>query len=472
MAAESANTQPEAFQDPSQIGTIFAHEYYTFLNKEPSSLHKFYIEHAVMTHGYQGGTVSTSSGLKAIQAKIEHMQLEDCKVLISDIDSQSSVGQGILIQVLGEMSNRGGPAKKFAQSFFLATHEGSFYVLNDIFRYLRDDNEDGDGDINEATAEAHGETQGETILEADTVAGEEDTPAIVSESAVSVETTDLQETSTASYAITDGQILENSDIKVTKDVTPEPVAEPIKAEDTPAPLAPVADPAATLAPASAIDAAAEQTLAPATPAGPPKAMSWANTAASNSNQWGSKISSTKATTVVPVTTPAASSKPQPAQPQPGQTNKPPQGRDKQKLDPLSVFIKDITSEMTISVLSEAFKVFGQVNHVELQGKKNATIEFSSQEAASEALSARKILIVEKEVRIEERWRSTNNGPHNGARSSNSNHHYNNSAANGHGHGQQHHQHHQQGGNRGSRANTPRRPGPNRSDKTPQPTASK
>lgn len=52
-------------EDPSNIGRIFAHEYYTFLNKEPSSVHKFYIDNATMTHGHQGGSVTISQGLKA-----------------------------------------------------------------------------------------------------------------------------------------------------------------------------------------------------------------------------------------------------------------------------------------------------------------------------------------------------------------------------------------------------------------------
>ena len=33
---------------------------------------------------------------------------EDCKVYISNVDSQSSAEGGIIVQVIGEMSNRGG----------------------------------------------------------------------------------------------------------------------------------------------------------------------------------------------------------------------------------------------------------------------------------------------------------------------------------------------------------------------------
>jgi len=54
----------------------------------------------------------------------------------------ASADNGIVIQVLGELSNNGAPSQKFAQTFFLAvqgTKKNSYYVLNDIFRYIKED---------------------------------------------------------------------------------------------------------------------------------------------------------------------------------------------------------------------------------------------------------------------------------------------------------------------------------------------
>ena len=60
-------------------------------------------------------------------------------MLVSNVDSQASLNGGIIVQVLGEMSNKGGACHKFAQTFFLAEQPNGYYVLNDIFRFLKED---------------------------------------------------------------------------------------------------------------------------------------------------------------------------------------------------------------------------------------------------------------------------------------------------------------------------------------------
>lgn len=46
---------------------------------------------------------------------------------------------GIIVQVLGELSNMGQDCQKFCQTFFLAEQPEGYYVLNDIFRFLKED---------------------------------------------------------------------------------------------------------------------------------------------------------------------------------------------------------------------------------------------------------------------------------------------------------------------------------------------
>lgn len=71
------------------------------------------------------------------------LQFEDCKVYISNVDSQSSAEGGILVQVIGEMSNANGPWRKFAQTFFLAGQHNGYFVLNDICRYIKEEGDEG-----------------------------------------------------------------------------------------------------------------------------------------------------------------------------------------------------------------------------------------------------------------------------------------------------------------------------------------
>jgi len=71
-------------------------------------------------------------------------------VLLSTVDSVESVNGGIVIQVLGELSNDNAPSQKFAQTFFLAMSQSpvGYYVLNNIFRFLKEDVEsDFDDDV-------------------------------------------------------------------------------------------------------------------------------------------------------------------------------------------------------------------------------------------------------------------------------------------------------------------------------------
>lgn len=49
-----------------------------------------------------------------------------------------SSNDGILISVLGEISNKERPSEKFAETFFLAPQPNGYYILNNIFRFLKD----------------------------------------------------------------------------------------------------------------------------------------------------------------------------------------------------------------------------------------------------------------------------------------------------------------------------------------------
>jgi Ras GTPase-activating protein-binding protein 2 len=78
--------------------------------------------------------------------------------MLSSVDSLASSGGGIVIQVLGELSNRDEPSQKFAETFFLAEQPNGYFVLNDIFRYLKEDVESDyeETDPEQLSESAHG----------------------------------------------------------------------------------------------------------------------------------------------------------------------------------------------------------------------------------------------------------------------------------------------------------------------------
>jgi hypothetical protein len=60
---------------------------------------------------------------------------------VSNVDSQESY-KNIVVQVIGEMSNKAAPHRKFVQTFVLAEQPNGYFVLNDIFRYINEDEEE------------------------------------------------------------------------------------------------------------------------------------------------------------------------------------------------------------------------------------------------------------------------------------------------------------------------------------------
>lgn len=142
----------------------------TMMHDAPERLHCFYNKKSTFVHGVEGEEVAPSLGQQvraravapilprapraypcppplprqAIHQKVLSLGLSNCKAFIHHIDTQPSFQGGILLQVIGEMSNASGPWRKFTQTFFLAEQPNGYYVLNDIFRYLKEDGEDED----------------------------------------------------------------------------------------------------------------------------------------------------------------------------------------------------------------------------------------------------------------------------------------------------------------------------------------
>jgi hypothetical protein len=59
-----------------------------------------------------------------------------------------------VVQVIGEISNKGAPSRKFVQTFVLAPQTNGWYVLNDIFRYLAEEEEEPIDESGEAASAA------------------------------------------------------------------------------------------------------------------------------------------------------------------------------------------------------------------------------------------------------------------------------------------------------------------------------
>ncbi|KAJ1039514.1 hypothetical protein NDA10_007689 [Ustilago hordei] len=407
---------------PSEVGWLFVTQYYTFLNQNPGRLHCFFTKKSTMVHGTEQDESSPCFGQQQIHDKITSLNFQDAKVFVSNVDSQSSASGGILVQVLGELSNNGGAWCKFAQTFFLAEQPNGYFVLNDIFRYLKNDDEI------EAEAEAVDEAIQDEIDEADknrvqvphqievnNIGNANAMPKLPSSSSTS-------SSSTAAAAPSGAKAIQAAESK-SSSTDPAPLAqavatstkaEPTKAEadhvgvDDKLTTALEADqaPAATSAPKSAgaaKDAAAAAKTGTATaaaaaqPTAPPKPKTWATLAASDATRWGSNVSTEAkgVSTSRPTPTPAAASTP--AKPAAATTA---------GTASASVYMKNVVADQVDDAsLRQALEAFGTVKDVQIIAQRScAFAEFTSVEAARKAAAKGSVAVGKNRciVHIEER----------------------------------------------------------------------
>ena len=454
-SAVASNASKPAVQ-PSEVGWLFVTQYYTFLNQNPGRLHCFFTKKSTMVHGTEQEESSPCFGQQQIHDKITSLNFQDAKVFVSNVDTQSSASGGILVQVLGELSNNGGAWRKFAQTFFLAEQPNGYYVLNDIFRYLKDEDEI------EAEAEALDEAIQDEIDEADKKGVEvphtievnnignanavphlpSSTPAaskaIESASDAPAQSSSASAASastTAPPAAVDGAVATSTTAEPTKaDADQIGVDKKVTAvEADQAPVAPkgaqdaaaaakteTAPAAAASAPSAAAGAASQASApAPAQPAGPPKPKTWATLAASDATRWGSNVSTEAKGVSAPRTTTSTPAKPTAAA-TPKPTAAPNATAAANNASP-SVYIKNVDAEkVTDAALRQALEAFGTVKDVQIVAARScAFAEFTSVDGARKAVAKGSVPVGKNgvSVTIEERRKQAGGaagGPRGGA----------------------------------------------------------
>ncbi|MQL81489.1 hypothetical protein Taro_013958 [Colocasia esculenta] len=118
--------------DPDAVAKAFVEHYYRTFDNNRAELGNLYQEGSMLT--FEG---AKTQGSQAIVAKLAGLPFQQCLHNISTVDCQpSGPGGGMLVFVSGSLQLAGEQhALKFSQMFHLIpTPQGSFYVLNDIFR--------------------------------------------------------------------------------------------------------------------------------------------------------------------------------------------------------------------------------------------------------------------------------------------------------------------------------------------------
>ncbi|CAN4082282.1 unnamed protein product [Withania somnifera] len=118
--------------DPDSVARAFLEHYYTTFDNNRSGLANLYQEGSMLS--FEGVNIQ---GAQNIVGKLTSLPFQQCKHNINTVDCQpSGPAGGMLVFVSGNLQLPGEQhALKFSQMFHLMpTTQGSFYVLNDIFR--------------------------------------------------------------------------------------------------------------------------------------------------------------------------------------------------------------------------------------------------------------------------------------------------------------------------------------------------
>lgn len=374
-------------------------------------MHCFYNKTSTFSHGNEGEEIKACYGQQEIHKKITSIGFQDCKVFIHSVDAQSSANGGIIIQVIGEMSNRGETWRKFVQTFFLAEQPNGYFVLNDIFRFLKEESVEGDeySEAGEATDAAPVTLPSEFTQEPTPEPPREPTPppapAPVEPEPVAappapepevVEPTPAPEPPAPAPA--PAPPANGAALEAEKPATPAPPVEQVPEPAPPAPQpAPTAAPQAAPAAPSAPPPVQQppQPTQPPQPAAPPAPKTWASLAASNQKKWGSVAQESRGISEAPVAT--TSSAPGSGTQTPSQSN--PQGRPAQPRGHPAVaavqsitspqcFIKGVVEPITDAALNTTLNRFGPIKDLDIvRSKACAFLEYQSLDSAKRAIIA-------------------------------------------------------------------------------------
>ncbi|KAI5808517.1 hypothetical protein DFH27DRAFT_229019 [Peziza echinospora] len=452
-STEAASPAPQ--ESPAQVGWYFVEKYYTTLNQSPDQVPLFYNRRSSLVWGDEGDVCPMVTGRQEIAEKIKSIEFKDCKVRVTNVDSQAS-DKGIIIQVMGEMSNDQRPNRRFVQTFFLAEQQNGYFVLNDIFRYLKEEEEEIENLPEDVEDEALPEESVPAVEEATTV---EETPA--------EEATEVEEASAPAPAEPEPVVAKAEEPVAIAPAVPEiptPVvaaaAEPVNgtpaveaepevaAEEVPAAAEVVEEapapkveasvtpaeptPAATPpppAPAAEKPSAPPPVAAPVVPAAPPKPTTWASLLGSGSAQITKPAPSglqmpPQPAAPVPQAQPVPVAQPTPAAPQAATPTSPASqgwqsvsGSSGRHARPVSnavpqelqaqAYLKNVTANVDENALREALSKFGTIKSMDIARNKNcAFVEFESVASYKAAKAASPLQIGESNVLVEERRQGT------------------------------------------------------------------
>ncbi|KAJ5577746.1 uncharacterized protein N7459_006710 [Penicillium hispanicum] len=391
-----------------EVGWFFVEQYYTTMSRNPEKLPLFYSRRSQLVFGTEAESVPVAVGTKAINDKIKQLDFQDCKVRVLNVDSQASF-DNILVSVIGEISNKSEPSRKFVQTFVLAEQPNGYYVLNDIFRYLVDEEEEivneeavaapateAPNVVKPAAPSAEAQVTDEaTASKVDEKLEKETNGELEKPEEVAPQTngTPAKEEPQAPVPVVEAELVK-SEKPATPEPTPVPEQKEISAEKESAPAPAVPKTWATIA--SNIKAGAAAPVVPAIPAASPKAA--APTAPAPKASQSTTAAPAPATETRTQDTPSDGTGWQTA----GADHKKTQSRAGEEQTVLG-YIKNVTDKVDAAQLKQTLSRFGKLKYFDVSRAKNcAFVEFAEPAGYAAAVAANPHQVGSEQIHVEER----------------------------------------------------------------------
>ncbi|XP_062116723.1 nuclear transport factor 2 [Humulus lupulus] len=136
MAMQEA--APVSAPSAQVVGNAFVEQYYHIVHHSPELVHRFYQDSSSLSRPDSDGIMKTVSSMQSINETILSLKYEDYTVEIKTADAQESHEKGVIVLVTGCLTGKDNVRKRFTQTFFLAPQDKGYYVLNDVFRYVEE----------------------------------------------------------------------------------------------------------------------------------------------------------------------------------------------------------------------------------------------------------------------------------------------------------------------------------------------
>uniref|UniRef100_A0A8I3W2P1 NTF2 domain-containing protein n=1 Tax=Callithrix jacchus TaxID=9483 RepID=A0A8I3W2P1_CALJA len=118
---------------PLLVRREFVRQYYTLLNQAPDMLHRFYGKNSSYVHGgldSNGKPADAIYGQKEIHRKVMSENFTNCHTKIRHVDAHAMLNDGVVVQVMGLLSNNNQALRRFMQMFILAPEGSRSLLLN------------------------------------------------------------------------------------------------------------------------------------------------------------------------------------------------------------------------------------------------------------------------------------------------------------------------------------------------------